>query len=399
MTMTWHHLLTSLLILFTIIITITITVTSSSSISTNWLDDDDDDDVSSLFRQDYSPPAPPPPPPHPPSASCEADLGGVGSLDTICKVVSDVNLTRNIYVSGKGSFYVLSNVSIDCSGFAGCEFGVNVSGNFSLGEDARVKVGSFEEVDYGGGGGGKAMVVVKSNVEMNGGLFADGGDGGPRGGGGSGGSVYIKAYKMTGTGKISACGGNGFGGGGGGRIATDVFSRHEDPKIYVHGGNSLGCPSNAGAAGTFYDSVPRSLIVDNYNMTTDTDTLLMEFPYQPLLTSIFIRNSAKAAVYGALRMSVKMFLMWNSQLLIDGEGDRNVGTSVLEASNLIVLKESSTIHSNANLEVRGQGLLNLSGPGDCIEAQRLGLLLFYGVNVGPGSVLRGPLENATNDAV
>lgn len=37
-------------------------------------------------------------------------------------------------------------------------------------------------------------------------------------------------------------------------------------------------------------------------------------------------------------MSVKMFLMWNSQLLVDGEGDRNVGTSVLEASNLIVLK-------------------------------------------------------------
>ncbi|GKC63278.1 hypothetical protein Tco_1095876, partial [Tanacetum coccineum] len=168
------------------------------------------------------------------------------------------------------------------------------------------------------------------------------------------------------TGKISACGGNGFGGGGGGRIATDVFSRHEDPKIHVHGGNSLGLVhSNAGACRNFLlVSCPEGLIV-----------------------------------YGALRMSVKMFLMWNSQLLVDGEGDRNVGTSVLEASNLIVLKESSTIHSNANLEVRGQGLLNLSGPGDCIEAQRLGLLLFYGVNVGPGSVLRGPLENATNDAV
>ena len=45
-----------------------------------------------------------------------------------------------------------------------------------------------------------------------------------------------------------------------------------------------------------------------------------------------------AQVYGALRMSVKMFLVWNSQVLIDGEGDRNVGTSFLEASNLIVLK-------------------------------------------------------------
>ena len=43
-------------------------------------------------------------------------------------------------------------------------------------------------------------------------------------------------------------------------------------------------------------------------------------------------------VYGALRMTVKMFLMWNSQLLIDVEGDRNVQNSFLEASNLIVLK-------------------------------------------------------------
>ncbi|KAJ9701900.1 hypothetical protein PVL29_003914 [Vitis rotundifolia] len=98
-------------------------------------------------------------------------------------------------------------------------------------------------------------------------------------------------------------------------------------------------------------------------------------------------------------MSVKMFLMWNSKLLIDGGGDANVATSLLEASNLVVLKESSVIHSNANLGVHGQGLLNLSGPGDWIEAQRLVLSLFYSIHVGPGSVLRGPLENATTDAV
>lgn len=44
-------------------------------------------------------------------------------------------------------------------------------------------------------------------------------------------------------------------------------------------------------------------------------------------------------------------------------------------------QESSVIHSNANLGVHGQGLLNLSGPGDCIEAQRLVLSLFYGIHV------------------
>lgn len=62
------------------------------------------------------------------------------------------------------------------------------------------------------------------------------------------------------------------------------------------GGNSITCPSNNGGAGTFYDAVPRRLIVDNHNMSTDSDTLLMEFPNQPLWTNIYVRNHAKASV-------------------------------------------------------------------------------------------------------
>ncbi|KAG6466027.1 hypothetical protein ZIOFF_076177 [Zingiber officinale] len=211
-------------------------------------------------------------------------------------------------------------------------------------------------------------------------------------------------------------------------------------------GKSSRCPDNAGAAGTLYDSVPKSLIVSNHNRSTQTDTLLLEFPYQPLWTNVFIRNCAKVAVpllwsrvqvqgqlsllsggiltfglthypysefelmaeellmsdsvikvFGALRMSVKMLLMWNSKMIITGGEDTIVATTLLEASNLIVLRESSVIHSNANLGVHGQGLLNLSGPGDVIEAQRLILSLFYSIHVGPGSILRGPLINATTD--
>lgn len=45
-------------------------------------------------------------------------------------------------------------------------------------------------------------------------------------------------------------------------------------------------------------------------------------------------------MHGALRMSVKILLMWNSKLLIDGGGDDIVATSLLEASNLLVLKVS-----------------------------------------------------------
>lgn len=39
----------------------------------------------------------------------------------------------------------------------------------------------------------------------------------------------------TGSGKVSASGGNGFAGGGGGRVSVDVFSRHDEPIFLVHG--------------------------------------------------------------------------------------------------------------------------------------------------------------------
>ncbi|KAJ4839310.1 hypothetical protein Tsubulata_018121 [Turnera subulata] len=506
---------------------------SSSADGANRLSITDlDSSYAYLFHQDYSPPAPPPPPPLPPSVSCADDLGGIGTLDTTCQIVSDVNLTRDVYIQGKGNFIIHPAVRFHCP-ISGCSVTINITGNLTLSVNSSIVAGTFEldaynasflngsvvnttglagrppaqtsgtpqgiegaggghggrgacclvdhsklpedvwggdayswsglqkpvsygskggttsqEVDYGGGGGGRVKMTVSEYLVVDGFLLADGGDTGVKGGGGSGGSIYIKAYRMTGSGRISACGGDGFGGGGGGRVSVDIFSRHDEPQIFVHGGKSLGCPTNAGGAGTLYDAVPRSLIVSNNNMSTDTDTLLLEFPYQPLWTNVYVRNHARAAVpllwsrvqvqgqisllchgmlsfglahyassefellaeellmsdsvikvYGALRMSVKMFLMWNSQMLIDGGEDVAVATSLLEASNLVVLKESSVIYSDANLGVHGQGLLNLSGPGNRIEAQRLVLSLFYSIHVGSGSVLSGPRENATSDAV
>ncbi|EOY30581.1 Uncharacterized protein TCM_037740 isoform 2 [Theobroma cacao] len=485
------------------------------------------------FHGDYTPPSPPPPslPPLPPSLSCEEDLKGVGSLDTVCELNSSLNFHKDVYIAGSGSFHVLPGVVLSCP-IKSCSISINVShGEFSLGQNSSVFAGTvfvsawnasfFEgsvvnvsglagqppaqtsgtpsgiqgaggghggrgascvtdntklpddvwggdayswsslekpwsygskggttskEDDYGGEGGGRIRFEVEETVDVGGSLLANGGDGGVKGGGGSGGSIYIKAHRMTGSGRISASGGNGFAGGGGGRISIDVFSRHDDTEFFIHGGTSFGCKGNAGAAGTYYDAVPRSLIVSNHNMSTSTDTLLMEFPKQPLWTNVYIRDHAKASVplfwsrvqvrgqihlscgavlsfglahyassefelmaeellmsdsivkiYGALRMSVKMHLMWNSKMLIDGGADAIVATSLLEASNLVVLRESSVIQSNANLGVHGQGFLNLSGPGDMIEAQRLILSLFFSINVGSGSILRGPLENASNN--
>lgn len=66
--------------------------------------------------------------------------------------------------------------------------------------------------------------------------------------------------------------------------------------IKFAGGSSYACPENAGAAGTLYDAVPRSLIIDNHNKSTDTEALLLDFPNQPLWTNVYVRNSAHATV-------------------------------------------------------------------------------------------------------
>ncbi|KZT75553.1 hypothetical protein F511_47422, partial [Dorcoceras hygrometricum] len=76
--------------------------------------------------------------------------------------------------------------------------------------------------------------------------------------------------------------------------------------------------------------------------------------------------------------------------------DPLVATSLLEISNLVVLKGSSIIHSTANLGLHGQGSLNLTGPGDVIEAQRLVLSLFYAINVSFYKYLAGYFSLKSN---
>jgi hypothetical protein len=62
------------------------------------------------------------------------------------------------------------------------------------------------------------------------------------------------------------------------------------------GGDSLGCPDNAGAAGTRFDLVEQTLIVSNSNRSTQTDTLLMEFPTYPLWENVYVEDYAKVAI-------------------------------------------------------------------------------------------------------
>ncbi|XP_011082373.1 uncharacterized protein LOC105165163 isoform X2 [Sesamum indicum] len=302
--------------------------------------------------------------------------------------------------------------------------------------------GTSDNHIYGGNGGGRVLLDVNDVLYINGSVTAEGGDGGSLGGGGSGGSIIVRAQKLKGFGVISAAGGRGWGGGGGGRISLNCYSKQEDVKVTVHGGLSIGCSWNAGAAGTYFDASVLSLRVGNDNVTTETETPLLDFSTSPLWTNVYVENNAKVLVpllwtrvqvrgqislyyrssiifglsdfpvsefelvaeellmsdsvikvYGALRVSVKMLLMLNSQIQVDGGGNTDVATSVLEVRNLVVLKDNSVISSNANLALYGQGLLKLTGRGDAIKGQRLSLSLFYNITVGPGSLLQAPLDD------
>jgi hypothetical protein len=98
-------------------------------------------------------------------------------------------------------------------------------------------------------------------------------------------------------------------------------------------------------------------------------------------------------VFGAFRVSVKVILMLNSTMQIDGGISTAVSASIFEVRNLAILRQRSVISSNTNLGLYGQGLLQLTGDGDAIKSQRLSLSLFYNVTVGPGSLLQAPLDD------
>ncbi|XP_027360081.1 uncharacterized protein LOC113868583 [Abrus precatorius] len=302
--------------------------------------------------------------------------------------------------------------------------------------------GKSTEKQHGGNGGGRVKLLVKDTLYVNGSVNAEGGDGGSDGGGGSGGSILVHAKKLKGYGTISAAGGMGWGGGGGGRISLDCYSIQEDLNITVHGGFSIGCPGNSGAAGTYFNANLLSLKVSNDNVTTETETPLLDFSTSPLWSNVYVENNAKVLVplvwsrvqvrgqisvysggslvfglsdypisefelvaeelllsdsiikvFGAFRVSVKMLLMWNSIMQIDGGESTVVTASVLEVRNLAVLRQNSVIISNTNLALYGQGLLQLTGDGDAIKGQRLSLSLFYNVTVGSGSLLQAPLDD------
>nr|CAB3486578.1 unnamed protein product [Digitaria exilis] len=304
--------------------------------------------------------------------SLEGAGGGHGGRGASCKVSNDTNWG--------GDVYAWSTLAWPWS-----------YGSMGGGMSADQK--------FGGYGGGRVMLRALDFLNVDGHVLAEGGVGSLKGGGGSGGSIVIHAFKLSnltpsgahkiypllryGNGTISAAGGNGWGGGGGGRISLDCYSIQQDLEITVH-------------VSLWHTSISVSIFAlpspFSYCQVTGQIRLLSkgsicfglsENPISEfeLVAEELLMSDSVIKVYGAFRMYVKVLLMWDSKIQIDGGAKDVVLASMLEARNLVVLRHGSVISSNADLMVYGQGLLNLSGPGDGIKARRLFLSLFYNIEI------------------
>ncbi|GBG88608.1 hypothetical protein CBR_g48138 [Chara braunii] len=296
----------------------------------------------------------------------------------------------------------------------------------------------------GGGGGGRLNITLQGMLFLEGSIDSDGGDGadgGKAGGGGSGGSVFIKSKDLRGSGgRISAMGGNGYAGGGGGRIAIDC-PQHDNVVITAQGGGSLGCPQNSGSPGTVFNCFSQALNLSNFGMPTRTSTPLYEFPNRPLYSNFSVLAGARVVVlslwsrvqvrehidlnggylksgvpgvtiwsdlelvangmqmcrsemevYGSLKLAIHVLELRNSSIRIDGGF---IGVSTMEV-NRLQLEGGSSIVSDANLGVHGQGILKI-GPDDRIAAQKLFVSLYSSLKVGLGGRLEAPLTDPTTE--
>ncbi|KAG8375632.1 hypothetical protein BUALT_Bualt10G0120500 [Buddleja alternifolia] len=228
-----------------------------------------------LFHQDYTPPAPPPPPPHPPSLSCVADLGGVGSLDTTCQIVSNLNLSKDVYIEGNGNFVISPNVTLNCSSFSGCEVAINVTGNFTLRENSSIVCGTFELVadnaSFGNGSTVSTTGLAGSPPAQTSGT-PQGVDGAGGGHGGRGAACLTDesklpedvwggdAYSWSSLGKPWSYGSKGgtsssevdYGGGGGGRVMFLVSRLLEVNGDVLADGGDGGSRGGGGSGGSIY---------------------------------------------------------------------------------------------------------------------------------------------------
>ena len=234
-----------------------------------------------LFHGDYTPPSPPPPasPPHPPSLSCEEDLGGNGSVDTICVLNSSLNFAEDVYIEGIGSLHILSGVIVSCP-VAGCSILVNISGEFVMGVNSSIVAGTLSVTAQNASLNNGSIINVTAlagapPAQTSGTPSGVQGSGGGHGGRGAscvtdntklpedvwGGDAYswstLDEPRSYGSKGGTTSKEEDYGGGGGGRIEFDVGGAIAVCGGLMADGGDGGVKGGGGSAGSIYIKAPR----------------------------------------------------------------------------------------------------------------------------------------------
>lgn len=228
------------------------------------------------FHGDYTPPSPPPPAPplHPPSLSCEEDLQGIGSLNTICRLNSTLNFTDDVYIEGNGTLDVLPGVVLRCP-IKSCSIQINMSGDFTLSQNAMIFAGTLYVTAYnvnliefsvvnvtglagepppqtsgtpsgvqgaGGGHGGRGASCVTDNTKLPDDVW---------GGDAYSWSDLAEPWSYGSKGGTTSTEEN-YGGEGGGRIWLNVTNSIEVGGILLADGGDGGAKGGGGSGGSIY---------------------------------------------------------------------------------------------------------------------------------------------------
>jgi hypothetical protein len=202
----------------------------------------------------------------------------------------------------------------------------------------------------GGAGGGWIRLTVNGTLQLDGRLSANGADG-ALGGGGSGGSIWLTLGKLSGSGSITANGGNGGSGGGGGRISITFNTNSFAGVLSAYGGGL----TNWGGAGTIYlksNSSPYALVLADNGGNLGTNTSLG--------TDIFT-GSVDLTVGGGAVALPSLSQLWLHNVQVRSNSTLAAVAYGRASQELIAL--NATVDSGGALSADGAGYDSSQGPG------------------------------------
>ncbi len=298
-----------------------------------------------------------------------------GALISLLGTTSGNGVAPGIAYTGGGSPYPCGGGGH--AGYGGAGFNTNATGGANYDSETAPTApgsggGNFTGANppsIGGFGGGVIQLNIAGTLQVDGTISVNGEVGfGAGGGGGAGGSIYIASCTtFSGTGSLTANGGNGVagvgGGGGGGRIAIIATTSFFTGSLSAIGGSG----ANYGGAGTIYTQ---------FQFTNSVGG-------PPPLPQLILDNGGNLGNLTPVQSS-------SGSTLTIRNGARGTATSSVSFNSLLVSSNGWLSHVQAgslNLIINGNATIQ---PGGGFLGDSLGRIGGQGIAAGGGNQSAAP---------